>query len=90
MTTGLPTITSLSKQTASPMIKSNVVVSGSGFGSDKQKLRCILQNIDDESIYLELNVYSAVDNEVMCIIGGGVQGNYELNIIMQGIGYALV
>ena len=26
----------------------------------------------------------------MCILGGGIQGNYLLNIIKQGIGYAMV
>ena len=26
----------------------------------------------------------------MCILGGGIQGNYELNIVMQGIGYAMI
>ena len=41
-TTGLPTITSLSKSTASPMIKSHVVVNGTGFGTDPSVFRCIL------------------------------------------------
>ena len=54
------------------MIKSNVVVYGSGFGTDTSALRCILQNVDDESKDFELNVYSAEDSQIMCILGGGI------------------
>ena len=72
------------------MIKSNVIAYGTGFGSAPSELRCILQNINDEAIYFELSVYSAQDTEVMCILGGGIQGDYELNIIKIGIGYSMV
>jgi len=37
-----------------------------------------------------LKVYEVHDNGIMCILGGGVQGEYQVNVMKLGYGYALI
>ncbi len=67
-----PTITSLSKDSSSPIIKSTLIITGSGFRT-QATTRVFLVNSNGDRAY-ELTVVQVSSTEIECILGGGRSG----------------
>jgi hypothetical protein len=74
-----PMIFSLSIRSASPILKSNLLISGSGFSILSQTKVFLLDPYGDR-IY-ELAVLEVTSNTVKCVLGGGRTGNYSLVLV---------
>ena len=90
--TKTPTITSLSRSTASPVLKSDLTITGQYFGTvkDDLKVELISQSTDPKlkSDYF-CNVISVTGNDILCRLGGGFSGDYKIRITRAVYGYSI-
>ncbi len=56
-------LVSISPKTASPVLKSNLIIVGSNFGEDRSKLTVTLNNLSGTKIY-DLGVVSSNDTHI--------------------------
>ena len=78
-----PEITSISPQSASPVQKTDLVITGSGFkqgDEDDTWYQCIMIGRDDDHTSYKLDVLpgSVSDTSMTCILSGGVQATYDI------------
>ena len=81
-----PSISSISPSYASTIVKTQVVISGSGFGTDKSKVSVLLAN--DKLGSYDCLVTEVTPDTIKCNINGGPRGSYELSIFIDPQGYA--
>ena len=86
-----PIITNLSITSASPVLKNDLTISGTSFGTDKTKLKVELisqsTNLEMKRDYL-CNIISAAEDEILCRLGGGFSADYKILITRIGFGYS--
>lgn len=80
-------ITSLSRNDAPPAVKTDLVINGKGFGTDKTKVKC--EMVGSEENY-ELNVWKIEDTKITVVLLGGKIGQYTIRLYKEGYGYAEV
>lgn len=78
-----PTISSLSRTSASPILKTTLTITGSGFGSQANTKVFLSQN--GVHVY-ELSLISVSSTEIVCILGGGKSGNYDVTVVDSTVG----
>ena len=78
-------ITSISPDSASPVLKEIMTITGSGFGTDENAVKVRLADATNKKFY-QMKILSITDTQIECGIPGGVVGSYEVevNIIGQG------
>lgn len=84
-----PTLTGLDKNSVSPILKQELSISGSGFGSNAADVRVLLIPQSDEDLdALEcFKVAGQVsDSSVKCLIPGGKSGTYGVEVFVEGRG----
>jgi hypothetical protein len=85
---GAPLITSLSKISSSPIVKTTLMVTGTGF-STLANTRAFLVNGTGFRSY-ELTVVTVTSTTVECILGGGKTGNYKVVILDSTMGESTI
>jgi len=83
-----PTITAVSPDSWSPVLKSRMTVTGTNFGTDITKLSATLRNATNHRY--NMKVLSASDTSVVVGIPGGIPGEYYVGITHETLGDALV
>ena len=88
-----PTITSLDKPTASPILKQDLMLTGTNFGTDRNQLKVMLVPADPSSGLTEqecfVNNTPVTDTGMICKLSGGKSGSYKLQMFRDGYGYAV-
>lgn len=87
-TNGLPRLNSLSISSASPVLKTDIVITGTTFGTDKSKVRVFLDSATKREVY-ELGVVSVTDTTVNAVLGGGHVGQYFVRVAVDGLGSSI-
>lgn len=82
-----PTITSLSPNSSSPILKSTLTITGSNFGSQANTKVYLSQ--EGSNVY-ELGLISVSSTEITCILGGGLSGEYNVVVVDSSVGASLV
>ncbi len=80
------TVSAISPNSWSPVLKGVMSITGTGFGTDPSLLRVFLSN-STGNVY-ELKVLSATDTLIKTGIPGGLPGNFDVNVIKSGFGSA--
>lgn len=80
-----PTITGISPNSASPVLKTTMTVTGTGFGTDINQLAAYLVNGTGFRVY-QLNVLTASDTSVSVRLSGGLSGAFTVVISKTGFG----
>ena len=81
-----PTVTALSIIEASPVLKTDLTITGTQFGTVSDT-KVFLQK-DGENVY-ELNVNSIPDsNTINCKLGGGRTGTYNVVVFVSTVGFS--
>lgn len=76
-----PTITSISLQSASPILKQNMVITGSSFDIDPENMRAYLYFAGNDTKKYELGILSVANSSAMAVVlGGGRTGNYNVRV----------
>lgn len=70
-----PQVTSLSKTSSSPVLKSTITITGSNFGTQANTAVYLTQN---GKIKYELSITSISSTSINCILGGGKSGVYDV------------
>jgi hypothetical protein len=81
-----PVIDSLSRNNASPVLKTPLTISGSNFGADLSAIRVFLKGSENK---YELSVLEVSENQIQCILGGGKTGDYELMVMSSTTGCSI-
>jgi hypothetical protein len=82
-----PIVSGLSIQSASPILKQNIVVTGSNFDSDALNMRVFLYFASNLTQKYELGILSVADSTSMTVVlGGGRTGDYYLRVLVNGKG----
>jgi hypothetical protein len=82
-----PSVTALSIQSASPILKQNIVVTGTNFDLDASNMRAYLYFQSNNTLKYELGVLSvATSTSMTCVLGGGRTGDYFLRVLVVGKG----
>lgn len=66
--------------TSSPVLKKPITITGTGFGTDKTKVKVYLKNKDSTKDSYELGVESVTDTSITAILGGGHVGNFVVSV----------
>ena len=82
-----PHIDSVVPASSNPKLKTILQINGNGFGSDLSAVSVFLGNSSGQ-IY-QLHVKEVQDGVIKCGLPGGSQGNYEVQVILTGFGYAV-
>lgn len=80
----LPVITSLSKTSSSPIVKSTLIITGTSF-STLAKTKVFLVDSSGFRKY-ELTVVSVATTSIECILGGGRTGTYNVVVLDSSAG----
>ena len=83
-----PTITSLTPLTSSPSQKAVITVVGTSFGSNSNAVTVLLVNSTNSSIFYQLSVLTINATTITAVLGGGKIGQYNLKVLIQGVGYS--
>lgn len=83
---GLPTIASISPQGASPVLKGILTITGTNFGLNISAVHVSLANSTGR-VY-PMRVLSLNDTVITCGLPGGLQGGYDVKVMIDGIGDA--
>ena len=83
-----PIIMNLSPKTSSPSQKQILLISGSGFGIDKTKVRVFLDttNIPKTLGFYELSLLNITDTQIYVVLSGGRAGSYYMRLEIDGVG----
>lgn len=87
-TADAPSITSLSKTSSSPIVKTTLIISGTGF-SNLAGTKVFLVNGTGVRSY-ELTVVTVTTTQIECILGGGKTGNYSVVVLDSTLGESTV
>jgi hypothetical protein len=82
-----PTITSLSKTSSSPILKSTITITGTNYGTNSTTQVYLSQN--NINIY-QLNIQSISSTSITAVLGGGRSGIYDIVIIDSTNGKSVV
>lgn len=82
-----PTISALSLTSSSPILKRDLVITGSNLGT-LSSTKIFLYKKDGTRAY-ELNAVTVSPTEITCILGGGRVGAYDVVIVVDGVGASL-
>ena len=86
-----PTISNLSITSASPVLKNDLTITGTNFGTDKNDLTVKLLSLSNDlkikRDYL-CNIISLTGNEILCILEGGFSSDYKIIVARDGYGYS--
>jgi len=86
--TGIPRLNSISPATASPVLKTNIVITGTGFGTNKNVVHVFLDSSTKRGVY-ELGVVSVTDTTVNAVLGGGHVGDYFVRVALDNVGSSI-
>lgn len=89
ITAGVPFITGLDKNEASPVLKGFLTITGQGFGSDENAVEVIITNPSSTLTVYRLGIYSISDTEIIARLGGGRTGNYQIRVKSNSLGFNL-
>lgn len=64
------------------------MITGTGFGTDKTKVRVFLDSASKREVY-ELGVVSVTDTTVNAVLGGGHVGQYFVRVALDGVGSSI-
>ena len=81
-----PTISSLSRDSSSPILKSTLVITGTNFGTLEQVEVYLFQ--DGVRKYY-LTPTSASETSIICILGGGRSGHYDVVVFVSTKGASI-
>lgn len=81
-----PQITSLSKTSSSPILKSSITITGSNYGTASTTKVYLVQNSDKK---YELSIVSITSTSINCILGGGRSGVYDVVVEDSANGMSL-
>ena len=81
-----PFVNSISPSSSSPVQKAELIIEGTGFGDDIEKIKVFLDYYGNSSLSYELNVVSLVNGEILAILGGGKAGKYSVRVDIDSIG----
>lgn len=84
----MPTISALSPAHASPVQKTDLVITGTNFGTDKSLVKVYLSNSTHPKAY-ELSIYQFSDTSITAILGGGESGDFSVSVVLAGKGKAI-
>ena len=84
-----PKIDSLSPDSASPMLKNDLVINGSEFGSDTSMFSVSIKSKEADGDEYLCNVTSGSDSSVTCRLSGGKKGKYSVKLHKKGVGYSI-
>jgi hypothetical protein len=70
-----PQITSLSKTSSSPILKSTITITGTNFGAQASTNVYLVQNGENK---YELGITSMTSTSISCVLGGGKSGIYDV------------
>ena len=84
-----PTITELSPRDASPVLKTNLEISGRNFGTDAQKVSVMLVSTSNDDMTHVCHTTEVNDSLIKCRLGGGKTGEYSVRVFVDGIGYSM-
>ena len=84
--TTAPTITAISPDSSSPVVKTTLEITGTGFGTDSNALSVYLKNAT--GLVYELKVLEATDNLVKVGLSGGLPGSFDVELKKTGSGFA--
>ncbi len=85
---GTPSITSLSKTSSSPIVKTTLIITGTGF-SNVAGTKVYLVNGTGFRSY-EMTVVTVTTTQIECILGGGKTGNYSVVVLDSTTGESTV
>ena len=80
-----PNIISVTPSSASPAQKTDLVITGTGFGVDKSKIKVFLDTEKANGVY-EISTLQVSNTEIKAILGGGKSGTYTLRVALVGLG----
>lgn len=81
-----PAITSLSKTSSSPILKSTLTITGTGFGTSGTTKVYLAQNGVRR---YELNTISVSSTSIQVVLGGGKTGDYDVVVVDSANGMSL-
>ena len=92
--TDTPEITSMSMNTASPILKQDLEINGSKFGTNRDMITVTLKPVDPSGGLYDLECFTfdteITDNKIICRLGGGKSGAYKVMVTLKGKGFAQV
>lgn len=87
--TGVHRVTSISPDSASPVEKGTLTITGTGFGTDKSLIQVFLDeevSAGQRTPKYELFVLSVTDTEVKATLSGGVVGDFYVRVFHKTLG----
>jgi hypothetical protein len=82
-----PSVTALSLISASPIVKQNIVITGTNFDINPTKMRVFLFFASNHTQKYELGILSVGSTTSMtCVLGGGRVGDYFIRVLVVGKG----
>lgn len=80
-------MTALSIQSASPIVKQNIIVTGTNFETDKSLMKVYLYFASNLTQKYELGIFSADSaTQMTVVLGGGRTEEYNLRVLIIGKG----
>lgn len=89
ITAGVPFITGLDKNEASPVLKGFVTITGQGFGIDENAVEVIITSPSSTLTIYRLGIASITDTEIVARLGGGRTGDYQIRVKSNSLGFNL-
>lgn len=88
-TDGVPTITSISPASGSPVIKQDLTITGTNFGTDRTAVKVYLNDATSGEMAYELYVTTCTDTEITATLSGGHSGAYKVVVWKSSIGNSI-
>ncbi len=82
----VPEITGLSPSTASPVLKNDLTITGTNFGTDSSVLTVNLLSKTVAGRSYLCNIQSITNTQIVCRLGGGHTGDYKVEITKTNFG----
>lgn len=74
----------MSKISANPTVKEFLTITGEGFGTKRDEIKCFMDRKDKDNLYklsvYELNVYSTTDTKMVVFLKGGLIGDFKIRL----------
>ena len=87
-----PTISGLSMSSASPVVKQDLVITGTGFGTDRNKITVMIRPKVPSATLYDIECYTnntvVTDTSITCNLSGGRSGAYYVQVSKEDEGYA--
>lgn len=79
-------INSLNIDNALPGAKTDVIITGEGFGTDPNLISCRMQPLNEDNPVYRCSVWKVEDTEATVVLPGGRLGDYRIILTKSGWG----